>query len=86
LELDELQDRLLGSRQARAARLSDRLAKIESEIAKRTLADLSTARLYSMAEELRRQIERVTSVGCFVSPVKDIPAEEYVEEIQQWPA
>jgi len=86
LELDELRDRLLGSRQARAARLSERLAKIEGELANRTLADVSTARLYSLAEQLRRQIEHETDDTVFVAPVKDIPAEEYVEEIQQWQA
>jgi len=86
LELDELRDRLLGSRQARAARLSERLAKIEGELANRTLADVSTARLYSLAEQVRRQIAHETDDTVFVAPVKDIPAEEYVEEIQQWQA
>jgi hypothetical protein len=86
LELDELQERLLGSRQARAARFAERLALVESELSQRTLADVSTARLYSLSEQLRRQIERETTDGVFVSPVKDIPSDEYVEEIQQWKA
>ena len=86
LELDDLQDRLLGSRQARAARLNERLARIESELNQRTLADVSTARLITLAEQLRRQMQRELSDVVFVSPVKDIPADEYVEEVQQWKA
>jgi len=84
LEMDELQDRLLGSRQTRAARLNERLARIENELNQRTLADVSTARLITLAEQLRRQLERELSAVAFVSPVKDIPADEYVEEVQEW--
>jgi transcriptional regulator with XRE-family HTH domain len=86
LELDELRDRVLGSRQTRVGRLTERLSRIEAELAKRTLADVSTGRLFALAELLRRQIERETADLFFVSPVKHIPAEEYVEEIQQWKA
>src|SRR5204862_391804 len=41
LETDELRDRVLGSRQARVARLAERLARIEGELGQRTLADVS---------------------------------------------
>jgi hypothetical protein len=86
LEMDELQDRVLGTRQHRVSVLAQKLARVEEELRQRNLADVSTARLYSLAEQLRRQIERETSDLVFVSPVKDIPADEYVEEIQQWNA
>jgi transcriptional regulator with XRE-family HTH domain len=86
LELDELRDRVLGSRQTRVSRLTERLARIETELSQRSLADVSTARLFALAEQLRRQIERETADLGFVSPVKDIPGEEYVEEVQQWKA
>ena len=50
----------------------------------RDLAQISTAQLYSLTAALRRQIERETGDITFVSPVKDIPGDEYVEEVQEW--
>jgi transcriptional regulator with XRE-family HTH domain len=84
LELDALQDRILGTRQHRLSVLAEKLGKIEAELRTRDLARISTAQLYSLAEALRRQIERETGDITFVSPVKDIPSAEYVEEVQQW--
>ena len=84
LELDELQDRLLGSHQARASQLGEKLARVEAELRQRPLAEVSTARLFTLADSLRRQIERETGDITFIAPVKDIPAAEYVEEVQQW--
>jgi len=84
LELDDLQHRLLGSRQERCAVLVERLSRIEVEIQKRDLSTLSTAQLFHLAAAFRRQIERETDAGKFVSPVKDIPASELVEEVQEW--
>ncbi len=45
---------------------------------------MPTARLYSLAEALRRQIERQTCALRFVTPVKAIPEDEYVEQVQEW--
>jgi hypothetical protein len=84
LELDDLQERLLGPRQHRAAQLAQKLSRVEDELSRRDLAGVSTARLFTLADALRRQIERETSGLPFVTPVKDIPAEEYVEEVQEW--
>jgi transcriptional regulator with XRE-family HTH domain len=84
LEVDELRHRILGPRQARVNVLAQKLARIEEELRKRDLTQVSTARLFSLADSLRRQLERETSAMNFVSPVKDIPNDEYVEQIQQW--
>ena|ERR1044071_6318473 len=84
LELDDLQDRLLGPRQARAQGFAEKLARVENELRNRDLAGVSTARLFSLADSLRRQIERETADVTFVAPVKDIPADEYVEQVQEW--
>ena len=83
LELDELHNRVLGSRQQRVSVLSEKLSRVEEELRKRNLADVSTARLYSLADALRRQIERETSQISFVIPVSAIPNEEYVEQVQE---
>ena len=84
IELDDLQDRMLGSIQSRVSVLSEKLSRVESELKKRDLTQVPTARLYSMAEALRREIARVTQAVSFVSPVKDIPNDEYVEQVQEW--
>ena len=84
LELDDLQNRVLGAVQSRVAGLTAKLARVEEELRKRDLAQVPTARLYSMADALRRQIERETQAVRFVTPVKDIPNDEYVEQVQEW--
>jgi transposase-like protein len=81
--LDELQDRVLGSRQHRVGQLSQKLARVEEELRQRDLSKVPTARLFSLADNLRHQIERQTSCT-FVAPVKDIPTDEYIEEVQEW--
>ena len=84
LALDDLQDRLLGTVQSRVAGLAEKLAKIENELRQRTLAEVSTPQLYSLAASLRRQIERATGPIRLVTPTNAIPNEEYVSEIQEW--
>jgi hypothetical protein len=84
IELDELQDRVLGSVQSRVAVLAEKLARVEQELRQRDLAQVPTARLYSLAETLRRQIAHETRAIRFVTPVNAIPGEEYVEQVQEW--
>ncbi|MDB6035115.1 MAG: hypothetical protein JWM16_5453 [Verrucomicrobiales bacterium] len=61
VQLEELQHELLGTRGLRARRLPQRLEQVEEELDKRSLADLSTARLFSLANGLRREIIQVTT-------------------------
>jgi hypothetical protein len=84
IEIEALRNRILGSTESRVVALSERLSRIEEEIRKRNLADVSTARLYLLAETFRREIERLTDGPKFASPVKNIPSDEYVENIQEW--
>jgi two-component sensor histidine kinase len=84
IELDELHHRILGTCESRVAALAQTLSRVEEELRKRDLTQVPTARLYSMAETLRRQIERETGALRFVTPVKDIPNDEYVEQVQEW--
>jgi hypothetical protein len=84
IELDDLQNRLLGPTQQRATALAERLATVESELRKRDLSQLSTPRLYALSASLRRQIEQTIGDIRMASPIKDIPNGEYIEEVQEW--
>jgi hypothetical protein len=86
IELEVLQQELVATREARARALAARLAAVEEELKKRTLADLSTGRLFSMADSLRQQILRETGNVEFTSPIGEIPKEEYHDQIQKWAA
>lgn len=86
VELDDLRARVLGTVQSRVSDLASKLSRVEGELAKRDLAQVPTARLYAMAEALRRQIARETGHLQFVTPVKDIPNDEFVEQVQEWRA
>ncbi len=82
--MDELRDRVLGSVSSRVAVLAEKLARVEGELKQRDLAQVSTARLYALADSLRRQIKQETDAIHFVAPVNAIPADEYVEQVQEW--
>ena len=84
IELDDLQHRLLGPRQHRARQFATKLGAVEAELAKRDLTTLSTMQLFQMAAALRRHILQETDGVKFVTPVRDIPNNEYIEEIQEW--
>ena len=84
IEMDDLKNRLLGHRQSRATTLAAKLAAVEDELRKRNLSSVSTQGLYALSVSLQRQIEAAIGDLSFVSPVKDIPGDEYVEEVQQW--
>ena len=84
LELDDLQYRVVGTVESRVVALTERLSKVEGELRGRDLTKVSTAQLYSMANSLRRQIERTVGEISLITPIKDIPHEEYVSEVQQW--
>jgi hypothetical protein len=60
------------------------LRAAETELAKRDLSTLSTGRLLSHLESLRRQVRREAGPLQFVSTVDVIPEEEYADRIQVW--
>ena len=84
LELEDLACRLVGNVEARTASLAARLALVEAELKKRDLSQVSTARLFALSATLQRQILREVGDLRFAVPVKDIPASEYIEEVQEW--
>ena len=84
IEMDELRERILGSVQNRVNGLAEKLSRVEDEIRKRDLSQVSTTHLYTLAAALRRQIERETGDLRMVTPVKQIPNDEYVDDVQEW--
>ena len=84
MELEALQEQLIATREQRARLYGDQLQRVEAELKKRDLADLSTGALFQMARTLRNQIQREIGTMEFASPLKDIPNEEYHEQAQHW--
>ncbi len=68
----------------RLSRLGEQLQKVEAELATRDIKALSTPQLYSLARNLRRQMEQVAAPVRFTSPVRDIPDDEYHDQVQDW--
>ena len=87
VELEELRERYLASREEQVRRLGEQLAKVQSALATRSIDELSTPRLFALAESFRRQIQDATGAGMpFTMPVNAIPADEYHDEAQDWQA
>lgn len=84
-ELDDLRQRLLGTREFRATACSNLLGRVEEEIKKRDLASLPTWRLFELAESLRRRISEETQPPPFVAPFTSIPDSE-TQILHEWHA
>ena len=84
IESEALAEKFLATREARAQRLADQLEVVEAELARRNLSDLPTHRLFQLAETLRRQLGQTFGTPQFTTRVKDIPQDEYCEQVQHW--
>jgi hypothetical protein len=84
IELEDLQEKLISTRERRARLLGDQLATIEGELKKRNVTELTTPKLFSLAASLRRQIQREIGTMEFTTPTKDMPGEEMIDEVQDW--
>jgi hypothetical protein len=84
IQLEALQHQLVATAEQRALALAERLRKVEAELATRDLSTISTARLYAMVDSLRARILRETGPVQFTAPIKDIPNDEYIEQVQDW--
>ena len=74
----------LAAGEERMRKLGEQLRAAEAELAKRDLTTLSTGRLLSHVESLRRQLRREAGPMQFVSTVDAIPEDEYADRIQVW--
>jgi hypothetical protein len=81
---EERLNQLLHTTEERLDRIGAELRAAEVELAKRDLATLSTGRLLSHVESLRRQARQEAGPLQFVSTVDVIPEEEYADRIQVW--
>jgi hypothetical protein len=84
IEMESVREQWLASVTDRVNALGQQLRRVETEVAKRDPADLTTAQLFALAHTLRRQIEQATGVVQFSSPVAEIPGDEYYDQVQDW--
>jgi len=86
IEWEEFVDRTIASKQERLKSLLEQLRRIEAELAGRDLAPVSTPGLQSMAEQLRRRIERECGSIQFSAGVQLSRDDETREAVQDWQA
>ncbi len=84
IERENRLQQYLASSEERMRKLGEQLRAAEAELAKRDLTTLSTGRLLSHVESLRRQLRREAGPMQFVSTVDAIPEDEYADRIQVW--
>jgi len=84
IEREERLNQLINTTEERLSRIGAELQAAETELARRDLATLSTGRLLSHIESLRRQLRREAGPVQFVSTVDAIPEEEYADRIHVW--
>ena len=86
IELEAMRAKWLASTSEHVDSLGERLRRVETELATRNLADLTTPQLMSAARHLRAQIEHATGPLQFSVPVNEIPSAEFHEQVQDWKA
>lgn len=86
IELEALREKWLASTSERVSLLGEQLQRVETELARRDLAALTTPQLMTAARNLRRQIEQATGPLQFTVPLNEIPSEEFHEQVQDWTA
>ena len=84
IELEALGEKWLASASDRVNALGEQLRRIESELATRQPSALTTPQLFALARHLRRQIEQITGSVNFNTPVSEIPADDYHDQVQVW--
>jgi len=84
IEREALAEKWLASVTDRINGLGEQLRHVETELAQRSVGDLTTPQLHTLSRSLRRQIEHAVGPTQFSSPVTEIPADEYHEQIQDW--
>jgi hypothetical protein len=86
IEWEGFVDQTLASKQDRVRHVSGTLQRIEAELATRDLASIPTPRLLSMAEQLRRRIDRECEIPAFSEQVTLSREDDTRPAIQDWRA
>jgi transposase-like protein len=86
IEWEDFIDRTLVSKQERLKALSEQLQRLDSELARRDLASVSTAQLQTMAERIRRRLDRECGSTLFSAGVELSRDDETRPAVQDWHA
>jgi hypothetical protein len=84
IETEALAEKLLAGRQQRWQALARDLGRVETELAKRDLSEVTTGRLLGLAAMLRREVGRETCTVRFLDDYYNLPADQRVEEVTDW--
>jgi len=84
IEMEALGEKWLASATDRVNALGEQLRRVEAELATREPSALTTPQLQALARHLRRQIEQITGSVNFTTPVSEIPAADYHDQVQDW--
>lgn len=83
-ETEGLIEKFFKPQHERLRNLAQLMARIETELAERKLDTVPTARLLTLAGSLRAEIARESTLRPFTEATRNIPSEEYVEEVMDW--
>jgi transposase-like protein len=86
VDWEEFVGQTIASRQDRLKAISDQLRRLEAELAQRDLASIPTPRLQSMAEQLRKRIDRECDAPLFSAPVEISRDDDTRQAVQDWRA
>ena len=86
MELEAIHAKFLSTREERMQKLGEQLKVVQAELDKRDISELSTPRLFSLAAQIRREIATLAGNTDVATPINEIPADEYHDQIQQWTA
>ena len=86
IEWEDFVDHTLASKQERLKVLSEQLRRLDTELAHRDLASVPTARLQTMAEQLRRRLDRECGSTLFSAGVELYRNDDTRQAVQDWHA
>jgi len=86
IEWEDFVDHTIASKQERLKALSEQLRRLDAQLAQRDLASVPTARLQTMAEQLRRRIDRECGTTLFSVGVQLSRHDKTRPAIQDWHA
>ena len=84
IETEALAEKCLASRQQRWEQFGRDLRRVHEELAKRDLSDIPTAMLLTQAARLGDEANREGGNVRFSTAVRNIPNEEYLEDVLDW--
>ncbi|HWQ90266.1 MAG TPA: hypothetical protein VN673_01250 [Clostridia bacterium] len=86
IEWEAFVDQTLASKQERLKAVAAQLTRIETELSQRDLAAIPTPRLQTMAEQLRRRIDRDCGTPHFTASVTLCRDDDTRPAVQDWNA